>query len=115
MLIPLLKKILLIKNHIFAKNNDMTPAGKTSKKPTGKGQEKDSDLKFLILHNDDFNTFEYVITCLIDICRHEPEQAEQCATLTHYKGKCDIKKGSPKSLLPMKRQLIEMGLSVTIE
>ena len=47
----------------------------------------------LILHNDDVNTFEFVIESLIDVCKHTSEQAEQCTYLIHYKGKCDVKKG----------------------
>ena len=33
--------------------------------------------KNLILFNDEFNTFDYVIEILIDICGHEPLQAER--------------------------------------
>ena len=38
----------------------------------------------LILHNDDFNTFEWVIECLIKICKHEQNQASQCAHIVHF-------------------------------
>ncbi|NLA23799.1 MAG: ATP-dependent Clp protease adaptor ClpS [Bacteroidales bacterium] len=69
----------------------------------------------LILHNDDINTFDFVIDCLIDICGHDELQAEQCAFLTHYKGKCQIKKGELKTLRSMRGSLINKGLSVTIE
>ncbi|MFB1021315.1 MAG: ATP-dependent Clp protease adaptor ClpS, partial [Vicingaceae bacterium] len=33
----------------------------------------------LILHNDDFNTFEHVINCLVSYCEQKVIQAEQCA------------------------------------
>ena len=32
----------------------------------------------LVLYNDDFNTFDFVIECLIDICGHTMDQATQC-------------------------------------
>ena len=32
----------------------------------------------IVLYNDDFNTFDFVIESLIEICNHEREQAEQC-------------------------------------
>jgi len=35
-----------------------------------------------------------VIDALIDICKHEEEQAVQCTYLVHYKGKADVKKGT---------------------
>lgn len=81
--------------------------------------EKVDDLSgeenFLILHNDDFNTFDFVIETLVDICDHDLQQAEQCAYITHYKGKCDVKKGSVSSLKPLKDELVERGLNVTID
>lgn len=69
----------------------------------------------LILHNDEVNTFDHVIDCLIEICAHDSNQAEQCAMITHYKGKCDVKKGEFETLSLMKDQLISKGLSVTID
>ncbi len=69
----------------------------------------------LVLHNDDFNSFDFVIETLIDVCRHDSVQAEQCASITHYNGKCDIKNGSFSILKPIKDCLIDMGLSVTID
>ena len=29
----------------------------------------------LTLHNDDHNSFDWVITCLIKVCKHDHEQA----------------------------------------
>lgn len=69
----------------------------------------------LVLHNDEVNTFDYVIDILIKVCEHNSEQAEQCAYITHYKGKCDIKKGSFDYLKIYKDDLISKGLNVTIE
>ena len=68
----------------------------------------------LILFNDDFNTFEYVIESLIEICHHEPEQAEQCALIAHFKGKCGIKVGSYNELVPINNQLNQRGLSTIL-
>lgn len=68
----------------------------------------------LILHNDKHNTFDYVIVALMDICQHSWEQAEQCAIITHFQGKCQIKHGTYEYLKPMKEDLAERGLSVTI-
>ena len=70
---------------------------------------------FLILHNDDVHTFDYVIETLMDVCEHDMIQAEQCAYIVHYKGKCDVKKGTPDHLLPMKSKLIDKGLQATID
>jgi ATP-dependent Clp protease adaptor protein ClpS len=72
-------------------------------------------LNFLTLHNDEIHTFEYVIESLIEVCNHDMEQAEQCTYLVHYKGQCDVKKGSQKFLAPFKKELSRRGLTVTIE
>ncbi len=73
------------------------------------------NLSYIILHNDEVNTFDFVIDALIDICDHDEIQAEQCALITHYKGKCDVKKGENTILENMKNLLLERGLSATIE
>jgi len=72
-------------------------------------------LNFLTLHNDEIHTFEYVIESLIEVCNHDMEQAEQCTYLVHYRGKCDVKKGNYKSLVPVKKELSRRGLTVTID
>jgi ATP-dependent Clp protease adaptor protein ClpS len=46
----------------------------------------DSTGYVLIVWNDDINTFDWVIKTLIEVCKHEPEQAEQCAMIVHFKG-----------------------------
>ncbi len=69
----------------------------------------------LILHNDEVNTFDFVIECLVEICHHDSIQAEQCAHITHHKGKCDVKAGDYKELSFMKGKLTSKGLSVTID
>ena len=75
------------------------------------GQGKNS----LILHNDEVNTFDFVIESLIEVCKHTTEQAEQCTYLVHYKGKCDVKSGSFDFLRPMRTALVDRGLNATIE
>lgn len=71
--------------------------------------------KLLMLYNDDYHTFDFVIKALIEICKHKPEQAEQCTYMVHYKGKCDVRKGKDSILAPMKDALIDRGLNATIE
>jgi len=69
----------------------------------------------LILHNDDVNTFDWVIKALVEVCEHHPQQAEQCSLIIHFKGKCSVKHGSMDELRPKKDALSERGLSATIE
>ena len=68
----------------------------------------------IVLYNDDVNTFDHVIDTLIRVCNHNPEQAEQCAILVHYKGKCTVKTGSFDELKPQCTQLLDAGLSAEI-
>lgn len=80
-----------------------------------KEEFKSSKGNCLILYNDNKNTFDHVIECLVNICDHDVIQAEQCAYIANYKGKCDIKKGEYKFLKELKDDLIEKGLIVSIE
>jgi ATP-dependent Clp protease adaptor protein ClpS len=68
----------------------------------------------IVLFNDDVNTFDHVIDTLIYACDHVPEQAEQCAIIVHYKGKCTVKTGSYDDLKPRCSKLLEAGLSAEI-
>lgn len=85
---------------------------------TKQGETQDVDSlneRVLILHNDDYHSFDYVVESLIQICDHGPEQAVQCTMLTHYNGKCDVKKGSFNYLSPMKKALNARHLEATID
>ncbi|MBL0308368.1 MAG: ATP-dependent Clp protease adaptor ClpS [Bacteroidetes bacterium] len=85
-------------------------------------QEQETDLleqvdieKKIIIHNDDINTFEWVIETLVEVCKHNKPQAEQCAYIIHYKGKYAVKHGSYNTLKPMKDQITDRGIDATIE
>ncbi len=69
----------------------------------------------IVLYNDDENSFDHVIHCLVKYCKHTTEQAEQCSILVHYKGKCMVKNGSEVELLPICTALTQKGLSAVIE
>lgn len=75
----------------------------------------EQEAQHLIVWNDDVNTFDWVIESLVDICNHSPEQAEQCAMLVHYKGKCSVKKGSFEELRPQCEGLIDRGINATVD
>jgi ATP-dependent Clp protease adaptor protein ClpS len=87
----------------------------TRRKPEKKEHQEVNDDNFLMLHNDDVHSFEYVTKVLIEICDHSFEQASQCTLITHYKGKCDIKKGGYQALKPLKDALSHRELIVTID
>lgn len=69
----------------------------------------------LIVHNDEINTFDWVIQTLVEICRHSYNQAEQCAWFIHTKGKYGVKHGQFEDLHPMKDAITERGIQSTIE
>ena len=48
----------------------------------------------LVLYNDEHNTFDHVIEMLVSVCGHDATQAEQCALLVHFKGKCTVLSGT---------------------
>ncbi|HMN90885.1 MAG TPA: ATP-dependent Clp protease adaptor ClpS [Saprospiraceae bacterium] len=73
------------------------------------------NLAYLIVYNDDFNTFDWVIECFIEVLHHTSEQAEQLAIIIHTKGKATVKTAPKNVLRPKKDALVERGLSAIIE
>lgn len=69
----------------------------------------------LVIYNDEVNTFDFVISSLISVCKHERIQAEQCTFIIHYSGRCSVKDGDFKGLQPMCEALLERGLTAVIE
>lgn len=77
---------------------------------------KTSDVFSLVLWNDEVNSFDDVIDALVEICEHDELQAEQCATIAHYKGKCGVKSDEPfDTLLPLKRLFDNRKINTSIE
>lgn len=78
-------------------------------------QKSGSESNTLILYNDDINTFDHVIKSLVEVCGHDPVQAEQCALIVHFKGSCDVKMGIFEVLNAMSRSLNLKGLNSKVE
>jgi len=68
----------------------------------------------LILHNDDYHSFDFVIDALVKICRMDIVQATQCTYLVHFRENYVIKQGSKSILLPMQQELIKLELRAEI-
>ncbi len=79
------------------------------------GQVDLDDPASLVVYNDDVNTFDWVIQCLMEVCSHSFEQSEQLSLLIHFKGKATVKTAPLDDLRPMKDALVERGLSAVIE
>ena len=69
----------------------------------------------LILKNDNENDYLFVIAALMRYCGHRSEQAEQCAVITHNKGRCDITSGGFLDMMEIKTELTELGLNVELK
>jgi len=69
----------------------------------------------ITLINDSELSFEYIIACLIRFCDHSLEQAEQCALITHNKGRCDIISGEFFEMFNIKSRFDELGINSEIE
>lgn len=80
-----------------------------------KRKEQIVEKRGLILFNDDVNSFDHVITCLMKICEHEMVQAEQCAWIVHTNGKCLVKTGSLDEVQTMCLKLVNQGLSAKVD
>jgi ATP-dependent Clp protease adaptor protein ClpS len=70
---------------------------------------------FLVVFNDDHNSFDWVIRCFVEVLDHTREQAEQLSLIIHFKGKATVKTAPKSELKPKKDALVERGLSAVIE
>lgn len=78
-------------------------------------KDNSDEVKKLVLYNDDFNHFDFIVNSLIDVVGHDPLQAEQCTLITHYKGYCEIKEGTFKELMRAHKELTIRSITVSIE
>ena len=69
----------------------------------------------LILWNNDTNTFEHVIYCLIKYLDYTENQAERIAWTVHNDGKCTILEGSLTEIEVYRKILQQEGLTVSID
>ena len=93
----------------------LTTMVKEKVKPVESQDDLAQNASQIILFNDDVNSFDFVIEVLVDVCQHAPMQAEQCAWIAHYKGKCGIKEGYFSELKPLYDEICIRGLTVSIE
>lgn len=59
----------------------------------------------LILLNDDEILFEYVIDCLVEVCKFDYQKAEQCTLLAHFNGEYPIMSGNKDILEQIQKML----------
>lgn len=74
----------------------------------------ETELRSLVVFNDDVNTFDWVIDTLIEVCDHTPHQAEQCTIIIHFKGKCRVKEGEFEELAAMRTEICRRGISAEV-
>lgn len=77
--------------------------------------EETDEQKSLILINDNHNSLDWVVECLMKVCKHDYLQAEQCAMIVHFKGKYAVKTAPMETLLGMKEGLETRGLTCEID
>ena len=87
---------------------------KEQKNPIDKIEDQLVEERNLVLYNDDYNTFDFVIEALIELCDHDPITAEQCTVIVHHKGKCTVKSGVLEELKPIRKEMTNRGLTVAI-
>tara|TARA_R100001443_G_scaffold117231_1_gene140644 strand:+ start:5019 stop:5279 length:261 start_codon:yes stop_codon:yes gene_type:complete len=69
----------------------------------------------ITLYNDDNNSFEYVMSCLVRLCNHTPMQAEQCAIIADATGKVDIMSGTFDHMYDILNTFSELNIEASIE
>ncbi len=99
----------MLRNENYMNNVQLYEMSKKALKKSKRGKYR------VILHNDNHNTFEHVIDCLIDACGHNEFQAHQCAIIVHNAGRCAVFVDSHDACESVYEYLIKSKLKVTIE
>ncbi|MCC8425192.1 ATP-dependent Clp protease adaptor ClpS [Mucilaginibacter sp. UR6-11] len=73
------------------------------------------ELHRLILWNDDHNTFDHVINCMIKYLDYTEQQAERIAWKVHNEGKCAVLEGSFTEVEVYRKILQQEGLTVSVD
>lgn len=69
----------------------------------------------LILWNDEVNTFDHVIHCLMHYLDYSEHHAEKIAWTVHNEGKCAVLEGSFTEMEIYRKILQQEGLTVSVE
>ena len=69
----------------------------------------------LVVWNDDYNTFDWVIRSLVDVLDMGALQAEQCAVIADGKGTCIVKEGDWIDLFDINQELTSLGIKVELK
>jgi ATP-dependent Clp protease adapter protein ClpS len=70
----------------------------------------------LYLLNDNYNTFDYVIQCIVKVLGYNWEQAEQLALNAHIKGKTIMKESNDKlELIVIKETFKSLNINTKIK
>jgi len=69
----------------------------------------------LILWNDEVNTFEHVIHCMMKYLDYTEPQAEKIAWKVHNDGKCPVLEGSFTEMEVYRKILQQEGLTVSVD
>lgn len=69
----------------------------------------------LILWNDDINTFDHVIFCMMHHLQYAEAEAERIAFKVHHQGKCPVLEGSMTEMEIYRKILKAEGLTVSVE
>lgn len=94
-------------------NNDTKIKKRTSLKERLK--EKMDQPCSLELLNDDHNTFEWVILCLMEVLNHTYETGLNIANIVHTHGGCEVKRGTEEEIDKYYTIFIKKGLTCKIE
>ena len=88
---------------------------KTKKKEKKKVDEVVKFESQLIVFNDDFNTFDFVISCFMEICKLTFTEAEIATLSIHVNGSEIVKTGEYEELKAMKDRLVECKIIAIVQ
>ena len=86
-----------------------------TEKDIKKQTEINDDETHLIVYNDDYNTFDFVIFCFMVVCQLEFEVAVERTFYIHNNGFGVVRSGEFEEINNMKKRLIDCGLTASVQ
>lgn len=105
----------LLKKNYICKKKLITSSKSDQKKQNIQIRELFYNISALIVFNDDVNDFEYVIKCLVEICKLPIDVAIAKTYYIHHNDMDIVNEGEYEEMKQQKEALIKRGLKATVQ
>lgn len=94
----------------------MSKPGTIEQTDVGTGSDADIEKMYqVVIFNDEVNTFDHVVECLVEIFTHSTGMASKLAWEAHNNGKAIAQVEAKTEAVKHKQQLVSYGITAEVE